>query len=300
MRRWLTALIALALIGAGVFWLLTLPGKLPAALAEGPPGDAERGAEVFAAAGCASCHIAPETTADAKPVLAGGQRFVSPFGTFIAPNISPDPQAGIGAWSDSEIMNAVMRGVGPQGQHLYPAFPYTTYGRAAPGDIRDLIAYWRTLPASAAPSLPHQLGFPFNIRRGLGLWKLLFLRDDWVLAEAPDPQIERGRYLVEALGHCAECHTPRGLLGQPDYSRWLGGAPNPAGEGRIPNITSAGLSWSAADIAEYLKSGFTPDFDTAGGAMAEVVKNTALLTDNDRAAIAAYLKAVPPVVSEEG
>ena len=291
MRRALSWLLALILIGVGAGLWLTRPDRLPESTLAGLDADAVRGAQVFAAAGCASCHVAPGAESAEAPVLAGGQRFASPFGTFLAPNISPHPEAGIGAWSDHEIAQAVLRGVSPEGAHYYPAFPYGTYARATPQDVADLIAHLRTLPESDAASLPHEVGFPFNIRRGLGLWKLLFLDDGWV-QPAEGPEAERGRYLVEALAHCAECHTPRNALGGLDRSRWLSGAPHPAGEGRIPDITPAGLDWSAEAIAEYLKSGFTPEFDTAGGEMAAVVRNTARLTDADRLAIARYVKAV--------
>ena len=109
------------------------------------------------------------------------------------------------------------------------------------------------------------------------------------------PEAERGRYLAEALGHCAECHTPRGPLGQLDRTRWLAGAPDPGGKGRVPNLTPAGLDWSEADLIGYFRTGFTPDFDSAGGLMAEVVQNLAELPEADLAALAAYLKAVPAV-----
>ncbi len=230
-------------------------------------------------------------------MLAGGQRIVSDFGTFLVPNISPSPQ-GIGDWSDEELMNAVMRGVAPDGSHLYPAFPYDAYSKATPQDIADLIAHLRTLPPDATPSLPHEVSFPFNIRRALGLWKVLFRSDDWVLADAQTPQIERGRYLVESLGHCAECHTPRNALGGLNRTRWMAGADNPVGDGGIPGIAPGALNWSESDIANYLETGFTPDFDTVGGEMVKVMRNTAQLTDEDRAAIAAYLKAIPSVSSE--
>ncbi len=231
----------------------------------------------------------------ARTLLAGGQRFVTDFGTFVAPNISSDPEAGIGGWSDSDLADAVMRGVSPEGEHYYPAFPWTSYRALTAQDMADLIAHLRTLPADPTASAPHEVGFPLSIRRGIGLWKRLFLREGWVLAEAATPEIARGRYLVEGPGHCAECHTPRNVLGGPERDRWLAGGPNPEGEGRIPGLTPATLDWSAAQVAEYLRSGFTPDFDSAGGAMAEVVANTALLPDADRAAIAAYLGALPPV-----
>ncbi len=292
MRRALSGL-ALAgivvLIGGAV---ATRPQSLADDALIGLTPDAGRGAVIYAAAGCASCHAAEDGPAD---VLSGGKAFVSAFGTFHAPNISQDADQGIGGWSDLQIANAITQGVGADGAHLYPAFPYTAYHKAELQDVVDLIAHLRTLPADPTPSQPHDLGFPFNIRAGLGLWKALYLKGGWVLAEAPTPEVTRGRYLAEALGHCGECHTPRDALGGLDRGAWLSGAPNPSGKGRIPNITPGGLSWSEGEIAEYLSSGFTPDFDTAGGAMAEVVKNTAQLPDTDRAAIAAYLKAVPAV-----
>jgi len=287
----------LAIVGGGLAWFLTSPDSLNAARFEGLTGDPIHGALVFAIAGCASCHTAPDSVPAAQPVLSGGRSFASAFGTFIAPNISPDPAAGIGGWTDGDILTAVMRGVDPDGAHIFPALPFDAYGRATPQDMLDLVSYLRTLPADATPSQPHQIGFPFNIRRAVGGWKLLFRRDGWTLQGDLTDQQGRGRYLVEALAHCGECHTPRNILGGLRRDQWLSGAPNPSGEGRIPNITPGALQWSEGQIAAYLKSGFTPDFDTAGGEMAEVIRNTARLTDADRAAIASYLKAVPAVVS---
>jgi mono/diheme cytochrome c family protein len=293
-RRAFGAAAALALLAAGTGWVLTAPEPLPEEVLAGPPGDAARGARVFAAAGCAACHVAPEADIGDAPVLSGGRAFASPFGTFYAPNISPSTQ-GVGDWLDAEIMDAVMRGVSPSGAHYYPALPYAAYARAEPQDMRDLVAHLRELPPSEAENRPHDLPFPFSIRRGVGLWKLMNLREEWVVdGDLPEPA-ERGRYIAEALAHCGECHTPRGPLGGLDQARWLSGAPNPSGEGRIPNITPAGLDWSEEDIAYYLETGFTPDFDTAGGEMALVVEEMARLSSEDRAAVAAYLKSVPPV-----
>lgn len=294
MRRALTALALLALLGAGAGWVLTAPEPLPAAELEALTGDPARGRVTFAAAGCASCHVAPDGEAGEAPVLAGGQRFVTDFGTFVAPNISPSPQ-GIGDWTDAEIMNAVLRGVSPEGQHYYPAFPWNAYWKADPQDVADLVAYLRTLPPSAAENQPHEVPFPFSIRRAIGAWKLLFLQDDWVVGGELAPEAERGRYLVEALAHCGECHTPRNALGGLRTGAWLGGAPDPAGDGQNPNITPAGLRWSKGEIVAMLQSGFTPEFDVVGGEMAEVVSNTSQLPPEDLAAIAAYLKAVPAV-----
>ena len=298
MGKLTTGLALLIVLGAGGAWVLSAPAApLPDSALAGFTADATRGATVFAVAGCASCHAAPDAAYSLTPVLAGGEAFASDFGTFIAPNISPDPVQGIGSWTDAQIISAIQHGVDDGGSHLYPAFPYASYNKASLQDMVDLVAFWRTLPASDTPSPPHQVGFPFSIRRAVGMWKLLFNSTDFVVQGDLTPEQTRGRYLVESLGHCAECHTPRNALGGLQRGQWLSGAPNPSGDGRLPNITPGGLTWEAGQIAEYLKSGFTPEFDTAGGAMAEVVKNTGQLSDEDRAAIAAYLKIVPAIAS---
>ena len=299
MRRILLLLILLAAAGGGAAWWISAPAPLPAdrlaAIASHTP-DPENGALVFHAAGCASCHAAEGAEGEARLVLAGGHRLESEFGTFVAPNISPDPARGIGAWSLDDFANAMLAGVAPDGQHYYPAFPYAAYTRMTDADVADLWAYLQTLPAADRPNDPNDLAFPFTLRRGIGLWKWRYMNDDWIAA-APSETLERGRYLVEALGHCAECHTPRDRFGGLVAARWMGGAPNPSGRGTIPNITPAVLTWPPEDIAYYLETGFTPDYDSAGGTMASVVKNMAQLPAEDRAAIAAYVKGLAPVES---
>ncbi len=279
--------LGLAALAAGLW--LTRPVMLDEARFAGLEGDTTRGETVYWAAGCASCHAEPESSD--KLVLAGGQRFKTEFGTFVAPNISPDPEAGIGGWSLAEFASAVKRGTSPGGQHYYPVFPYASYMRMTDGNVADLWAFFQTLPPSDSASEGHEIGFPFNIRLTLGGWKLLFANDDWV-RPANTPEIERGRYLVEALAHCGECHTPRNALGALDTGRWMAGAPNPAGTGRIPALVPSKLNWSAKDIAYYLEAGFTPDFDSTGGEMAAVVENMGHLTAEDRMAIAAYITAL--------
>ncbi|MBC7282502.1 cytochrome c [Hoeflea sp.] len=285
--------------GAAAAFVLTAPRPVAAERLESITalkGDAAAGETLFWAGGCASCHAAPGAEGDAQLVLSGGVRLTSDFGTFIGPNISPDPDAGIGGWSVTDFANAMLAGVSPDGGHYYPAFPYGSYTRMSDRDIADLFAYMQTLPASDVASLPHEIGFPFNIRRSLGGWKLLFFSDAPRVAVSDDPQIARGQYLVEGPGHCGECHTPRNPVGGFVGDAWLAGAQNPEGEGVIPNLTPGGKSisgWSAADIAYYLESGFTPDFDSVGGSMVDVQKNMAHLTSGDRDAIAAYLKALP-------
>ncbi|MCD1626939.1 cytochrome c [Seohaeicola saemankumensis] len=295
MRGFLSFTILSCLVLAGAGWWLTTPERVEPSAYAGLVGVPARGEVVFHAGGCASCHSAPDSSGAARLILSGGRAFVSDFGTFHAPNISQDPDHGIGAWDIIDLANAMIHGTSPQGQHYYPAFPYTSYSRATAQDIVDLHAYMVTLPADATPDQPHDLAFPFTLRRGLGLWKALYLDEDWTLTSELTDTEERGRYLTEALGHCAECHTPRGALGALDRSRWMAGAPNPSGRGTIPNITPAKLDWSESDIVAYFTSGFTPDYDTAGGSMAAVVEGLSQLTEDDRAALAAYLKRLPPI-----
>ncbi|AKI01340.1 cytochrome c, mono- and diheme variants family [Hoeflea sp. IMCC20628] len=300
MKRLALGLGVLAAAGAAVGLWLTAPVPVAAERLQriaALDGDAAAGEMLFWAGGCASCHAAPGAKDDARLLLSGGVRLTSDFGTFIAPNISPDPQAGIGSWSISDFANAMLAGVSPDGRHYYPAFPYGSYTRMTDGDIADLFAFMKTLPESQVASLPHEVGFPFNIRRSLGGWKLLFFTDaPRENVNSDDPLIARGQYLVEGPGHCGECHTPRNPVGGFVTNAWLSGAQNPEGEGVIPNLTPGGKSiggWSAADIAYYLESGFTPDFDSVGGSMVEVQANMAKLKSGDRDAIAAYLKALP-------
>ena len=278
-----------ALCAVGLF--VTQPLRLaPDALAGTVPNEA-RGALVFAAMGCASCHMVPET--ETPKVLAGGKSFHTDFGTFYAPNISTDPTYGIGGWSDLDIANAVLKGTSPDGQHNYPVFPYGSYGRADVADIADLIAFLRTLTPDQTPSLPHDVAFPFNIRASLGGWKMLFARTSWVVNGTLSPEQTRGRELVEALGHCGECHTPRNPLGGMKRDAWLAGAAIPNSKGRTPDIRPQTLQWSSSDIVAYLKTGLTPGYDSAGGEMVEVIANTSQLPDSDLVAIAAYLLWVP-------
>lgn len=293
-------LVVLCLAAAAAFWLLTMPrGLSDAELASIPVGDAARGETMFWAGGCASCHAAPGAKGEDRLKLGGGRVLATEFGNFAPPNISPDPVHGIGGWSAQDFANAMLRGIGPGGEQLYPAFPYTSYTRMKIGDVADLWAYLQTLPLVAeTPTATTSLRFPFSVRRGVGLWKLAFLSDaPAVSVDTSDPLVARGQYLVEGPGHCGECHTPRNAAGALDYSRWLAGAKAPEGKGRVPDITPAGDfgGWSAEDIAYFLETGFTPDFDSVGGTMVDVQENMAMLGGDDRQAIAAYLKAVPAV-----
>jgi mono/diheme cytochrome c family protein len=296
MKKFLTAILVLAVIGLAVFWFITSPKTIGAeALAAGYTPDLKNGEEMFNAAGCAGCH----TTAGQKERLrlGGGMAFHTQFGTFHAPNISPDNANGIGAWSELQFVNAVQRGVGIHGEHLYPALPYTSYQRMHVKDVRDLFAYIKTLPADATANKPHEIGFPFNIRRLLGGWKFLYMDNkEYADDAAHDAQWNRGGYLVEGPGHCAECHSPRDPMGGILKDSRFAGGKNPDGPGWVPNITphADGIKWSKEDMASFLETGQTPEFDSAGGSMAEVIENMSRLTAEDREAMAAYLVTLPP------
>jgi mono/diheme cytochrome c family protein len=295
--------IAFAAVGAGIFWFLTVPTTISASELPAYAPDVTKGAYIFAASGCSSCHAAPGAKGDDKLALSGGLALATPFGTFSVPNISPDPEHGIGGWTLAEFVTSMKYGVGRSGEHLYPAFPYPSYQRMRIEDIIDLKAYLDTLPAVATSAPPHDLPFPFNLRRGLGLWKLLYV--DGRTFE-PDPAISaeenRGAYLVHGPGHCGECHSPRNVIGGVIASRAYSGGPAPEGDGTIPNITpdpETGIgSWSDAEIVEAFETGFKPDFDTFGGSMVAVQQNLAMLTPEDLMAIAVYLKSLPPIRSE--
>ncbi|WP_315768236.1 MULTISPECIES: cytochrome c [unclassified Bradyrhizobium] len=294
LRRLLLALCVLGAAGLAVFWWLTQPSTITLAAATRAP-DLANGQEMFNIGGCASCHAVPNQPDRLK--LGGGLPLSSPFGTFYAPNISPDPTDGIGRWSEAEFVNAVVRGVSPDGSHYYPAFPYPSYAAAKIDDVRDLFAYMKTLPPVAGASRAHDMPFPFNIRRTVGVWKLLFFDDRLFAANASRPaEWNRGAYLVNTLGHCAECHSPRNALGGIVSAQRLAGGPDPEGQGFVPNITQKGLAdWSESDISYFLETGQLPDGDSAGGSMARVIRNTSQLTPEDRKAMAVYLKSLPPV-----
>ena len=277
-------------------FLVITSAKIPEfSSVENYPASLERGGYVFNASGCASCHSSPDGTQAEKLVLTGGRSFPSPFGTFYAPNISMDKVNGIGSWSEKDFAGAVRHGVSPEGKHYYPSFPYTAYANMTDQDIADLWAYFKSIPGSSKPSIDHDLPMYVSWRRPIAFWKLLNKREPITELVSSDATLHRGAYLVETLGHCGECHTSRNFMGGLQYEYWLGGAKNPAGRGMIPNITPTKLTWDTEEIVEYLASGFTPDFDVAGGHMADVVENTSKLTEEDRLAIAEYLKAIPGV-----
>ena len=289
------AISSTAVILMLAFWIIT-SAKMPEfSPVENYQVSLKKGEYIFNASGCASCHSSPDAKQAEKLVLTGGRSFQSPFGTFYAPNISMDKVNGIGAWSEKDFTNAVLHGVSPEGKHYFPSFPYTAYANMTDQDIANLWVYFKSIPESSTPSIDHDLPIYVRWRRPLAFWKLLNKREEIIEIGSSDATVQRGAYLVETLGHCGECHTPRNLIGGLQYEYWLGGAKNPTGIGVIPNITPSKLTWNIEEIVEYLASGFTPDFDVAGGHMVDVIENTSKLTEEDRTAIAKYLKAIPGV-----
>ncbi len=282
---------ALALAAA----LLALLGAASPAGADAP---AARGEYVFRAAGCGGCHTDSD---NGGAFLAGGRRFETPFGAFFSPNITPHPRDGIGGWSEAEFLRALKLGLSPAGEHYYPVFPYTSYARMTRQDVLDLRAYLLQVEPVARRNTPHEPLWPLSFRPLLFFWKLLFFDGaDFAVSARHDRQWNRGAYLVEALAHCGECHTPRNPLGAPRADRHLAGTrAGPEGKA-VPNITperETGIGrWRPAAIVRYLRSGATPQGDYAGGLMADVIdEGTRHLGDADLEAIAVYLLSLDPV-----
>jgi mono/diheme cytochrome c family protein len=283
-----------AVLGLAAFWVVTIPASVPTGALGPHTPDLANGKEMFLAGGCSSCHAVPKQEDSTK--LGGGLGLVSSFGTFYAPNISSDTTDGIGGWTEAQFVTALTKGSSPEGEHLFPIFPYTSYRWMKFDDLRDLFAYIKTLPPVAEKSRDHDVRFPMNIRRLVGGWKLLYLDGGtFTVDPSQSAQWNRGAYLVNGPGHCAECHSPRNRVGAIVTGKRFTGRPTPYGLSGFPDITQRKLEkWSEAAIAETLETGLTADGDRVGGPMTEVVHNTSQLSAEDRAAMAAYIKSLPP------
>lgn len=260
-------------------------------------GDPKKGAYIAKAGGCVGCHT--EAKKDAVP-FAGGRALKTSFGTFYGPNITPHAN-GIGRWSEADFIRAMRQGLRPDGAHYFPAFPYPSFTKITDPDLRDLWAFLKTVPGDARANRDHDLRFPFGFRFLVAVWKwLFFVSGPYV----PDPKqsaaVQRGGYLVEALGHCGECHTARNFLGGPKRDRLLAGAAKGPEGDRMPNLTPVRLKkWTDADLKGILQTAMTPDGDVLAETMGEVVRNTtAELTAPDLAAMIAFLRALPPIPDE--
>ena len=256
-----------------------------------PRGDALRGAYLARTSGCVSCHTDFESGGAA---LAGGAPLDTPFGTFVPPNITPHPDAGIGPWTIQDFAKAVRQGVSPSGQPYFPVFTYSFYANFTDQEIADLWEAFRTVPPVAEVAPEHDVNFLFSFRGGLKLWRAAFLEapDQNALMGASDTW-NRGREIVEGPAHCAACHTGRNLAGGFKNGERFAGNNDLPGGSKAPSIRASDLTargWTTANLAFALKLGMLPSGDVFGGSMAEVVTNgTAYLTDEDRLAIATYL-----------
>ena len=267
----------------------------------GDPNLIAHGAYLTTAAGCADCHT--DSKQGGQP-YAGGRALATPFGTFYAPNITPDVDTGIGRWSEAQFLRALREGARPDGSNYFPVFPYPSFTKITNDDVRAIKAYLFAQPAIRQSNRAHDVAFPFSCRFLQTFWKLLFFTPG---PFRPNPErgeeYNRGAYLVTALAHCGECHTPRNWFGSTEPSRFLAGTSHGPDGKAVPNITpdpNTGIGgWSLEDIMTLLKTGQTPDFDFVGGLMGEVVRNTSRLDDADRRAIAVYLKSVPAVHSQK-
>ena len=280
---------------AGVLlWALTLT-----ATAAADPAEIARGEYLLRAAGCVSCHTDHKGGGE---MLAGGRALTTPFGTYYSPNITPDRETGIGDWTDADFVKALRHGVAPDGSRYFPVFPYTTYTNMSEADARAIKAYLFSRPPVRAPNRDHDVSPPFGWRWTMWFWQWLFFEPGEFTADPALTEAERrGAYLVEALSHCGECHTPRNAFGALDRSMWLAGtADGPDGE-LVANITPhpTGIAdWSAGDIVQLMKTGLKPNFDDVQGSMQEAIEDgLKYLTDEDLRAIAAYLKKVPPIAN---
>jgi mono/diheme cytochrome c family protein len=292
-------------LGAALATCLLVAGVRPA-LAQGTPASAAevaRGRYIFGATGGCGCHTVPK-----GPVNAGGRRYDGPFGTVFASNITPDRQTGIGTWTDEQIITAIRLGRRPNGERLLPVHPFTVFNGMAEEDLKAVVAFLRATPPVSRPNQPKKITMPLFESVFLPTWLAAFAPKETPPPKAPTSGVARGEYLVRAVGHCGECHSPRTMTMATDNSRFLAGNPKGPEDQAMPNITpdpDTGLGkWSVEEIADYLGSGNKPDGDVAGGLMAEVIEGTLAgykdLTQADRVAIAQYLKTIPPIPNKIG
>lgn len=295
-RSWAAALV---LAAQGLF-------GMQAATASDTPSAVERGKYLALAGNCAACHTAPDGEA-----FAGGLAFETAFGTIYSTNITPDAETGIGQWTEAQFLTALRQGVRPDGAHLYPVFPYTSFTKITDSDASALFAYLKSLPAVSAKAMENEMSFPYNQRWLMSAWNMMFFTEG---AYTPDPKKSatwnRGAYLVEGLGHCSACHSPRNFLGaESTDAAFTGGVYNdkiPGGAVRqwsAPNLTAAstGLaSWPVAEIAAYLKAGRNAHTVTFGPMNDVIMNSTRHLSDADLTAMATYLKGLPANFGDMG
>ena len=279
--------------------IFTLSTYLHTAQTKAATPDASKGQYILTAAGCIGCHT---TKGNLKKgvLMSGGRALKTPFGIYYSPNITPDPKQGIGEWTEANFIESLRHGKNPKGEHYLPVFPYTSFTQMTDDDMRDLWAYMKTVPAIADPNIPHTAPAIFQMRFTVGPWKMInFKSGAYTPRKDKSAEWNRGAYLVNALGHCGECHTPRNLMGGLKNDMYMAGDKNgPDGE-IMPNITShkkTGIgNWSIDDLESLFTLGMLPDGDFVGGGMAEVVENLGNLTSEDQKAIISYLISVKAI-----
>jgi mono/diheme cytochrome c family protein len=280
-------------------WLF-MPALLAAMPAMADPGSVDRGAYLFALAGCGGCHT---DEAHHGPALGGGTPIATPFGTFFGPNISPDPTYGIGSWSDADFIQALRQGLRPDGGHLFPAFPYTSFTSITDTDLLDLKAYIFAQAPVTLASKPHDVWFPFSWRWLQTFWRWMnFTPGPFTPDVSKSPTWNRGAYLAQAVAHCGECHTPRDMTGGLETSLAFSGTANGPGGQKVANITSdkdIGIGrCSHYKFVHFLGSVILPNGDVAGSLMGEVIRrSTSKMTESDRDAVATYLESLPPIAN---
>jgi mono/diheme cytochrome c family protein len=289
--------------GSFILALLWTLGSVAPAGAQAPnAAELARGKYIFGATGGCGCHTQPK-----QPVNSGGRKYDGPFGTVYSSNITPDAKTGIGSWTDAEIITAIRLGRRPNGERLLPVHPYPVFNGMAEGDLKAVTAYLRSLPPVNRANQPKKIVVPLFESVFLPAWLAAFAPKETPPPSAPSTGIPRGEYLVRAVGHCGECHTPRTMTMATDNARFLAGNSKGPEDSEVPNITpdkTTGLTWTEEQITEYLGTGNKPDGDVAAGLMAEMIQGTTAgykdLTRADRLAIARYLKTVPPIQNKVG
>jgi mono/diheme cytochrome c family protein len=294
-RRILAALATLVVAGAVAFWFLTRPHPLPAAAMPAHAADLRNGETLYHAGSCLACHRPPEEASGLDHGLpSGGRPFPTPVGVFYPQNLTPDPETGLGRWSEVDFVNAIRRGISPRGTHYFPAFPYASYRSMTMADVLDLRAYLISLPAVKSPPREADVPLVSLARRGVGLWKrVAFRRPVWSPEPGRPPSWNRGAYLANAPGHCGECHTPKDWLMVADESRHFAGGPHPGGEGNVPSLRGLLARKKYRDVGDLvlaLQNGETLGYeDLSSGGMAAIQESLARVPEADLRALAEYL-----------
>jgi mono/diheme cytochrome c family protein len=293
-KRNFGGLVLLAALGLAGFWAITKPRPLDAAALPQHTADVKNGEKLYNAGGCHSCHLPSKESGLDTASVAGGTALPTPIGKLYPPNITPDPDTGIGKWTDAEFVNAMQKGIGKDGGHLIPAFPYASYAHMKVEDVLDIKAYLMTLaPIKNAAPAHDVLGLPI-VRFGMGGWKFIGLDESKTAADSSQSESwNRGKYLVEGPGHCSECHTPRTIFMTSDTSQYLAGGPHPEGDGKVPSLrdlVGRGKYKDAADLTQAFQFGELYGYSRlSSGGMGKVQQNLSKLPEADVKAISEYL-----------